>query len=205
MEGNDKANLNEEGGSFGPTPEELEQNIKQEVQKKQKTKPAPPYDASAPLFQKMDKMIELMEKSNEIQEKKIAVLTSCVESLGSLLTLLVVEKEKQLTKPVPTAIIPPTTPIVAQPIIPTPPLPSSAPTPAKPVTNDEISRIKSMFPEDIEAMLTFVDDGTFIKMKPRQYLGSDCFAKVASIVRGIGGEYVSAGKDSHFRFRKKNP
>ena len=29
------------------------------------------------------------------------------------------------------------------------------------------------------------------------------FAKIASIVRGAGGEYISAGKESHFRIPKR--
>jgi hypothetical protein len=35
------------------------------------------------------------------------------------------------------------------------------------------------------------------------FLGSENFAKIASAVRGMGGEYISAGKDSHFRVPKK--
>jgi len=40
-------------------------------------------------------------------------------------------------------------------------------------------------------------------IKPRQFLGSENFAKIASTVRGIGGEYISAGKESHFRVPRK--
>jgi hypothetical protein len=39
-------------------------------------------------------------------------------------------------------------------------------------------------------------------VKPRQFLGSDNFAKIASIVREMDGDYVSAGKQSHFRIPK---
>jgi hypothetical protein len=34
-------------------------------------------------------------------------------------------------------------------------------------------------------------------------LGSENIAKIASAMRGMGGEYISAGKDSHFRVPKK--
>jgi hypothetical protein len=40
-------------------------------------------------------------------------------------------------------------------------------------------------------------------VKPRQFLGSENFAKIASIARGMGGDYISAGKESHFRIPKK--
>jgi hypothetical protein len=43
----------------------------------------------------------------------------------------------------------------------------------------------------------------YIMIKPRQFLGSDNFSKIASVVRGAGGDYVSAGKASHFRVPKK--
>ena len=59
------------------------------------------------------------------------------------------------------------------------------------------------FPEDLEALLGFQEKGDYIMVKPRQFLGSENFAKIASAVRGMGGEYISAGKDSHFRVPKK--
>ena len=59
-----------------------------------------------------------------------------------------------------------------------------------------------MFPEDLEALLTFEDKGDFIMVTPWQYLGSENFAKIASAVREAGGEYVSAGRSSHFRVPK---
>lgn len=63
--------------------------------------------------------------------------------------------------------------------------------------------IKMMFPEDLENLLSFEEKEDYIIIKPRQFLGSDNFAKIAAIIRGIGGEYVSAGKQSHFRIGKK--
>jgi hypothetical protein len=78
--------------------------------------------------------------------------------------------------------------------------PSAAPkipTP-KPVEK-RIEDIRMMFPKELEAMLIFEDKGSFIRITPRQYLGPENFAKIASTVRETGGEYVSAGRDSHFR------
>ena len=62
-----------------------------------------------------------------------------------------------------------------------------------------IDDIKTLFPKDLEEMLTFEEMEEDIIVKPRQYLGSENFAKIASIVRDAGGEYISAGKESHFR------
>ena len=76
----------------------------------------------------------------------------------------------------------------------------AAPTP-KPV-GKRIEDIRMMFTKDLEAMLIFEDKGEFIKIPPRQFLGSENFAKIASTVRDAGGEYISAGKGSHFRIPK---
>lgn len=69
----------------------------------------------------------------------------------------------------------------------------------KPVTIDSV---KATFPEDLEAKLTFEDKTDSIILKPKQFLGSETFAKIGSVVRGLNGKYVSAGKDSHFRIPK---
>jgi len=68
----------------------------------------------------------------------------------------------------------------------------------KPVDN-----VRLAFPEDLEALLSFQEKDDYMMVKPRQFLGSENFAKIASTVRGLGGEYISAGKDSHFRVPKK--
>jgi hypothetical protein len=62
--------------------------------------------------------------------------------------------------------------------------------------------IKMRFPEDLESMLSFEEKDDYIMIKPRQFLGPENFAKIASLVRSIGGEYISAGKASHFRVPK---
>ncbi len=62
--------------------------------------------------------------------------------------------------------------------------------------------IRMMFTKELEALLTFEDKEDFIRITPRQYLGSENFAKIAATIREAGGEYISAGKDSHFRVPK---
>ncbi len=73
----------------------------------------------------------------------------------------------------------------------------------KTVRKGSIDDIKTLFPKDLEEMLTFEDSQGYIIVKPRQYLGSDNFSKIASIIREAGGEYISAGKQSHFRIPKQ--
>ncbi|UCD96042.1 MAG: hypothetical protein JSV35_05990, partial [Candidatus Bathyarchaeota archaeon] len=65
-----------------------------------------------------------------------------------------------------------------------------------------IEDVRMMFSSELEELLIFEDKGSFIKVTPRQYLGSDNFAKIASAIRESGGEYISAGRDSHFRIPK---
>jgi hypothetical protein len=82
--------------------------------------------------------------------------------------------------------------------------PAAAPTvtpPAAPPTERmrNIEDVRVLFPSDLEEMLSFEESGNYIVIRPRRFLGSDNFAKIASIVRGAGGEYISAGKQSHFK------
>lgn len=89
--------------------------------------------------------------------------------------------------------------------------PSPRPTPSAPLAgmpqslerSKAVEDIKMIFPDDLEGLLSFEEKDEYIVIRPRQFLGSDNFAKIASIVRGVGGEYVSAGKASHFRVPKK--
>jgi len=58
------------------------------------------------------------------------------------------------------------------------------------------------FPQELKNQLFFEDAGEYVVIRARKYLGQEDFKKIAEIVRSIGGEYVSAGKDSHFRIKK---
>jgi len=77
------------------------------------------------------------------------------------------------------------------------------PTPSVGSKLRSLDDIRMSFPEELEARLSFEEKGDYIIIKPKQFLGSENFAKIASAVRGMGGEYISAGKDSHFRVPKK--
>jgi hypothetical protein len=71
--------------------------------------------------------------------------------------------------------------------------------------SQSVEDLRMMFPEDLDNMLSFEEKGEYVVIKPKQFLGSENFAKIASTVRGMGGEYISAGRDSHFRVYKKKP
>ena len=95
---------------------------------------------------------------------------------------------------------------ITQPIAAHPAPALSQPVPGAPQPqgkSKEIEDIKMMFPEDLESLLSFEEKDDYIMIKPRQFLGSDNFSKIASVVRSVGGDYVSAGKASHFRVPKK--
>jgi len=82
-------------------------------------------------------------------------------------------------------------------------VPTAAPAATAPTEKMRtIEDIRVLFSSDLEEMLTFEETGEYIVIKPRRFLGSDNFAKIASIVRSAGGEYISAGKGSHFRVPK---
>jgi hypothetical protein len=84
----------------------------------------------------------------------------------------------------------------------------STPGPSLPKVSEKVQAvedIKTMFPEDLENLLDFEEKEDYVIIRPRQFLGSENFAKIASAVRGMGGEYISAGKASHFRVPKKRP
>jgi len=78
--------------------------------------------------------------------------------------------------------------------------PAAAPAPPpSEVKKRSTDDLRTLFPKDLEDMLLFEEKEEYIVIRPRQYLGSDNFAKIASIIRDQGGEYISAGKESHFR------
>jgi hypothetical protein len=44
----------------------------------------------------------------------------------------------------------------------------------------------------------FSEQNGKIVIKPRRFLSTDNFSQVTGIVKGAGGKYVSAGRNSHF-------
>jgi hypothetical protein len=126
-----------------------------------------------------EKMERLVERIDEL----LLVLSKISEDLRTVSASIKSVAVSQVTQPAPQA-----------------PLPVSHEVHEK---GKSIEEIRMVFPEDLEHLLNFEDKGDYIMVKPRQFLGSENFAKIASAVRGMGGEYISAGRDSHFRVPKK--
>ena len=64
--------------------------------------------------------------------------------------------------------------------------------------------VEAAFTGDLHAMLNFSVEGDYVTVRPKEYLGADNFRRIAAIVRDqLDGEYISAGRDSHFRIQVK--
>ena len=59
--------------------------------------------------------------------------------------------------------------------------------------------VMQLFDEKMRESLGFEEVNGYVHVKPKKFLGSENFAKIARVVKDNGGEYVSAGRDSHFR------
>jgi hypothetical protein len=79
----------------------------------------------------------------------------------------------------------------------------SAPSHEEYERQNSVEDIRMSFPQELESLLSIEERNEYIIIKPRQFLGSENFARIASAVRGMGGEYISAGKESHFRVPKR--
>jgi len=87
--------------------------------------------------------------------------------------------------------------------------PITTPTPVleapKPVSNRILEIRKALKPFDDLLVIDEETSALSVIVKPRKFLGSENFAKIASAIRAIGGQYVSAGKASHFEISKAEP
>ena len=130
-----------------------------------------------------------------MSESKLTV-EELLERINELLNVLkIISRDlSEVSKSLKTVTVPSAPEVPAAP---------TTPTPAGAAVTRGVEDVKMLFPKDLEDMLSFEEKGEFIVVKPRQYLGSDNFAKIASIIRGVGGEYISAGKQSHFRVPKE--
>jgi len=64
---------------------------------------------------------------------------------------------------------------------------------------ETISSISETFPPDLAGRVYFEQTDKYVLVKPREYLDTEKFRKIYEVVQEHGGEYVSAGKDSHWR------
>jgi hypothetical protein len=146
-----------------------------------------------------EKLNKLVEKIDEL----LSVLKDVSEDLKTVSASVKSLAVQQITAKPSAPSVPKVSVTVAK--TPVPVTASHATAPSTPATlkSQNVEDIRMMFPEDLDTMLAFEDKGDYVMIKPKQFLGSDNFAKIASTVRGIGGEYISAGRDSHFRVYKK--
>jgi hypothetical protein len=88
---------------------------------------------------------------------------------------------------------------------------TGVPTPEKPVeakvpeVSARLAEVKLKLGESSN-MLNFDEQSSaqYIKISPKQFLGAENFAKIASLIRNeLGGQYVSQGKSSHFLVPKQ--
>lgn len=84
------------------------------------------------------------------------------------------------------------------------PAPTGTTAPTPETRTRLIAQVRTTFPKELEDLLTFEEAGEYIIIRPRKYLGSENFAKIASLVRSAGGEYVRAGKESHFKVPRES-
>jgi hypothetical protein len=71
-----------------------------------------------------------------------------------------------------------------------------------PVEYVPITDIELQFSTEQARVLNFDLQGDFWIITVKHHLETEDFKRIANIVRGLGGEYISAGKDSHFKVKR---
>ncbi len=75
------------------------------------------------------------------------------------------------------------------------------PTPQTKPTNEQetkINGLKNMLPQQVEEKLNFSIENGYIIIRTKQYL-KEGFREVAQALKDAGAEYISAGKNTHWR------
>lgn len=183
----DEGKTNDEGGSFAPTPVEEKKD-----QPQVPTKPA----EEETVFTYLKQIVSAIQAKEAQLAHHLDRIASALEAMNKKTEKPIGIVEKPVA-PMPVSISVPAPKPVAS-------TPAPALTPAPTPTSSFMDTIKASFPNELANMLIFSEEkvGTVI-IKPRQFLGSENFAKIASVVRSVNGEYVSAGKESHFKVVKK--
>ena len=58
-------------------------------------------------------------------------------------------------------------------------------------------------PDDLKALCIIEETDQAFVIRPRQFLGTENFSKILSLVREHGGQYISHGKNSHFEIPRR--
>lgn len=85
---------------------------------------------------------------------------------------------------------------------PTQPKPQKTEASKQSTESNAINIVKTAFTKELSDLLNFTEEDDYIILRTKKFLESDNFAKIAAVVREIGGEYISAGKNTHFRVKK---
>jgi len=134
-----------------------------------------------PLFKKIDKLTEVLE------EKETGIIFQLCRIADTL---------EKLLKESPTFVQTSPTTQVSQKET------NRSPPPEQKPTGRQVEDVRMLFTKELEELLNFEDKDGWIRIAPKKYLGSDNFAKIAGVIRTEGGEYISAGRDSHFKLPK---
>ena len=70
-------------------------------------------------------------------------------------------------------------------------------------TDKKLEPTKKAFPPELANLLIFSETTDAVIIKPKEFLGSANFAKIGAVVRELKGEYISAGRESHFKIQKR--
>ena len=68
--------------------------------------------------------------------------------------------------------------------------------------NLTVDSIEKQFTEEQIPFLAVTDEGSYIRVEFTEFKSKEMFADVANRVKGMGGEWISDGKESHFKIPK---
>ena len=197
-----------------PTPVPVVEEKKPVAEKKRSfvsEKDAPPVGAPAENPEKKllscEASLMLIYNQSKIQTELLTEMRDLIKNGVSA------QPAKPEVKPVAQA---PATPAVQKPApVATPP---PAPTPAQVIAEavkapsmpmtPALQKLTDAIQASDFASLIYIDetstDADYYIVRPKAFLGSENFAKIASMMRGLGGEYISQGRNSHFRLKGKS-
>ena len=100
--------------------------------------------------------------------------------------------------------------ILAKRPVPNAPAPTTAPAQTQPPASNDPKMVKiiAAFADlkneknEPAVLINDTENTMFYIIRPNGFLGTELFAKVGAIVRGMNGEYISQGRASHFRVSK---
>jgi hypothetical protein len=198
--------------AIDPNQVKAEEKVKTEAieaaveEKKKKSfvsdKDAPPVPTAGKPEQKIvtcEVSLMLIYNQAKIQTDLLRDILSVLRSGVSQTETIVPLAEPKPSIGIVNASVPAPAPVQAPAPAPTTSEPTLPETPRLKEVMTAIEPIKELVYIDVSASL---NDNLFYVIRPRQFLGSENFSKVGAIMRSIGAQYQSAGKNSHFKASK---